>query len=109
MAESNSEPAVSTEEMLNYLSLDETPENKTVVDALVEEAEDTIQAAIGENLSASVLNSDKTYVSAVKALASFTFYDRTMSQGIPQGIQSRITILQGRYDSWPDDSNNGKG
>lgn len=108
MAESNSESVLSTEDMLEYLSLDQTPENNAVVEALVKQAEDIIRAGIGENLSASVLNADKTYVLAIKALAASLFYDRSMSQGVPLGVQMMITILQGRYDSWPDDSNNGK-
>ena len=100
--EETNQPAVSVDDMLDYLSLDETPENKTVVEEIVEEAEDIIKASIGENLGASMLNADKLYVSAVKALASDLFYDHSLSSGISQGIQSRITLLQGRYDSWPE-------
>ena len=102
------EPAVKTEDMLQYLALDETPENNTVVEALIKQAEDIIRAGIGENLSASVLNADETYIAAVKALTASIFYDRSMSQGVPLGVKMAITILQGRYDSWPDNDNSGK-
>ena len=108
MADSTKEQAVNTEDMLQYLSLDETPENNAVVEALIKQAEDIIRAGIGDNLSASVLNADETYITAVKALTASIFYDRSMSQGVPLGVKMAITILQGRYDSWPTPDTNGK-
>ena len=100
---------VSVDEMLSYLSLDNTEENNEVVSGLVEDATAYINSTFNStNLSASELVKDRVYVSAVKALASFMFYDRTLSQGVPLGIQQRITLLKGRYDSWPDNDNSGK-
>lgn len=97
---------VSTDEMLNYLNLDNTPENNEVVGGLVNDAESYINSTFNsENLSASELSKDRVYTSAVKALAGFMFYDRTLSQGVPIGIQQRITLLKGRYDKWQDDKN----
>lgn len=97
---------VSTDEMLNYLNLDNTPENNEVLGGLVEDATAYINATFNsKNLSASELAKDKVYTSAVKALAGFMFYDRTLSQGVPVGIQQRITLLKGRYDRWQDDKN----
>lgn len=102
----NETPIVSTDEMLNYLNLDNTPENNEVLGGLVEDAEAYINSTFNsENLSASELAKDRVYVSAVKALAGFMFYDRTLSQGVPVGIQQRITLLKGRYDRWQDDKN----
>lgn len=100
----NETPIVSTDEMLNYLTLDNTPENNEVVGGLVNDAESYINSTFNsENLSASELSKDRVYTSAVKALAGFMFYDRTLSQGVPVGIQQRITLLKGRYDKWQDD------
>lgn len=97
---------VSTDEMLNYLNLDNTPENNEVLGGLVDDAEAYINSTFNsENLSASELGKDRVYTSAVKALAGFMFYDRTLSQGVPVGIQQRITLLKGRYDKWQDDKN----
>lgn len=102
----NETPIVSTDEMLTYLNLDNTAENNEVVAGLVDDAESYINSTFNsENLSASELSKDRVYTSAVKALASFMFYDRTLSQGIPLGIQQRITLLKGRYDKWQDDKN----
>lgn len=99
---------VSTDEMLNYLNLDNTEENNEVVSGLVEDAEAYINGTFNSmNLSASDLSKDRVYTSAVKALAGFMFYDRTLSQGVPVGIQQRITLLKGRYDRW-EDVKNGK-
>ena len=102
----NETPIVSTDEMMTYLSLDNTAENNTVVAGLVEDAESYINSTFNsENLSASELSKDRVYTSAVKALAAFMFYDRTLSQGVPVGIQQRITLLKGRYDKWQDVKN----
>lgn len=102
----NETPIVSTDEMLTYLNLDNTAENNEVVAGLVDDAESYINSTFNsENLSASELSKDRVYTSAVKALASFMFYDRTLSQGIPLGIQQRITLLKGRYDKWQDGKN----
>lgn len=92
---------VSTDAMLTYLNLDNTEENNEVVSGLVEDAEAYINGTFNStNLSASDLSKDHVYTSAVKALAGFMFYDRTLSQGVPIGIQQRITLLKGRYDKW---------
>ena len=100
----NETPIVSTDEMLNYLTLDNTEENNEVVSGLVKDAEAYINGTFNSvNLSASDLSKDHVYTSAVKALAGFMFYDRTLSQGVPVGIQQRITLLKGRYDKWQDD------
>lgn len=104
----NETPIVSTDEMLNYLNLDNTPENNEVLGGLVDDAESYINSTFNStSLSASELGKDRVYTSAVKALAGFMFYDRTLSQGVPVGIQQRITLLKGRYDKW-EDVKNGK-
>lgn len=97
------EPIVTVDDMLTYLSLDETPENKTVLGDLIDQATDFINYSFNsQNLSASELKADSTYILAVKALTSAWFNDRSMSQGVPLGVQMAITKLQGRYDEWPD-------
>ena len=102
----NETPIVSTDAMLTYLNLDNTEENNEVVSGLVEDAEAYINGTFNStNLSASDLSKDHVYTSAVKALAGFMFYDRTLSQGVPVGIQQRITLLKGRYDKWHDEQN----
>lgn len=104
--EQQDEPVISTDAMLNYLTLDNTEENNKVVSGLVEDATAYINSTFNStNLSASELAKDRVYVSAVKALAGFMFYDRTLSQGVPIGIQQRITLLKGRYDKWQDVKN----
>lgn len=98
---------VSTNTMLNYLNLDDTPENNELLGDLINQATDFINNSFNSsNLSASELKNDQTYVLAVKALVSSLFYDRSMSQGVPLGVQMAITQLQGRYDEWPADQQN---
>ncbi|MFR0541832.1 head-tail connector protein [Limosilactobacillus reuteri subsp. suis] len=94
---------VSTNTMLNYLNLDDTPENNELLGDLINQATDFINNSFNSsNLSASELKNDQTYVLAVKALVSSLYYDRAMSQGVPAGVKMCIAILQGRYDEWPD-------
>ena len=94
---------VSVTDMLNYLNLDDTPENNKVLGDLTSQATDFINNSFNsKNLSASDLKADNTYILAVKALVSSLYYDRSMSQGVPLGVQMAITQLQGRYDEWPD-------
>ena len=93
---------VSVTDMLNYLNLDDTPENNSVLGDLINQATDFINNSFNsKNLSASQLKADNTYILAVKALVSSLYYDRGMSQGVPLGVQMAITQLQGRYDEWP--------
>lgn len=93
---------VSTNTMLNYLNLDDTPENNELLGDLINQATDFINNSFNSsNLSASELKNDQTYVLAVKALVSSLYYDRAMSQGVPAGVKMCIAILQGRYDEWP--------
>lgn len=93
---------VSTNTMLNYLNLDDTPENNELLGDLINQATDFINNSFNSsNLSASELKNDQTYVLAVKALVSALYYDRSMSQGVPLGVKMCIATLQGRYDEWP--------
>ena len=93
---------VSTNTMLNYLNLDDTPENNELLGDLINQATDFINNSFNSsNLSASELKNDQTYVLAVKALCPSLYNDRAMSQGIPAGVKMCIAILQGRYDEWP--------
>lgn len=103
--EENSEAIspVSNNTMLNYLNLDDTPENNELLGDLINQATDFINNSFNSsNLSASELKNDQTYVLAVKALVSSLYYDRAMSQGVPLGVKMCIATLQGRYDEWPD-------
>lgn len=98
-----------TQYLLTELNLDQSPENKTVVDALVKDAQELVLDSVNSSLSASNLADDPIFLRATKALATSLFYDRSLSQGVPVGVQLMITHLKGRYAKWPqDDSKNGK-
>lgn len=107
MADEKTE-AVTVDDMYDYMALDPSVENNTVLTGLIKASEDIIRAGFNsQNLSASTLNSDDTYVEAVKALTSYMFNDRSLSTstGMPDGVKMMITILQGRYDQWPNTQN----
>lgn len=93
---------VSTQEVLTELNLDNTPENSAVVGGLIQDSADIVKDSVNKNLSASELAEDHIYIRAVKALTTALFYDRSLSQGMPLGVQLMITHLKGEYESWPD-------
>lgn len=96
-----------TQDLLTELNLDETPENNSVVDVLLKDAGELVTDSVNKNLSASDLAKDPIYLRAVKALATSLFYDRSLSQGVPAGVQMMITHLKGRHAKWPQDPKNG--
>lgn len=97
-----------TQDLLTELNLDDTEENNTVLSGLSEAAAELVEDSVNQNLSASVFAKDPIYLRAVKALATSLFYDRSLSQGVPVGVQIMITHLKGRYAKWPNDPKNGK-
>lgn len=99
---------LTAQDVLTYANLDETPENKTVADGNLKSSKSYIRSAVNSTLSASVLNVDDDYITAVKALAAHMFFDRTLANGIPAGVQMLITTLQGRYSQWPENQNGNK-
>lgn len=103
MAEDKPTTPITAEMMMQELNLDETDENNTVLTGLIQSAQEIILDSIGTNLSASDVATDKIYVRAVKALVTAMYYDRSLSQGVPLGVEMMITHLQGRYDSWPEE------
>ncbi|WP_242362034.1 head-tail connector protein [Limosilactobacillus antri] len=106
--ENNENQLINPEDLLEELNLDSTPENNTVVGGLIQSAQELVLDSVNQNLSASDVNADKIYIRAVKALATALYFDRTLSQGMPLGVQIMITHLKGRYAEWPQKSNNGK-
>lgn len=97
-----------TQDLLTELNLDQSPENKTVVDALVKDAQELVLDSVNSSLSASNLADDPIFLRVTKALATSMFYDRSLSHGVPVGVQMMITHLKGRYAKWPNDPKNGK-
>lgn len=91
---------VKSDDLLEELNLDSTAENKTVMAALIQSAQELIIDAVNSNLIASALASNQIYIRAVKALATTLYFDRTLSQGYPLGVQMMITHLKGRYAKW---------
>lgn len=92
---------ISVDDMLTELNLDATEENNEVVSGLIQDSQDIILSSFSSNLNASELKTDRTYIRAVKALCTFMYFDRSLSAGVPKGVQMLITQLQGRYDTWP--------
>lgn len=104
MAEKSTDetPVVSTEEMMDELNLDQTPENNAVVGGLIKDCSEIVMDSFTSNLSASI-KADPIYIRAVKALTTSMYYDRSLSEGVPLGVNIMIDHLKARYDKWPDE------
>ena len=97
-----------TQDLLTELNLDTTEENNAVMSGLLKDAQELVLDSVNSSLSASNLADDQIFLRATKALATSMFYDRSLSQGIPIGVQLMITHLKGRYAKWPQSPKNGK-
>ena len=97
---------VSPDDMLDELNIDNTETSKKLMSGLIQSAQELITDAVNTALNASTLAQDRIYIQAVKALSTALYYDRTLSDGFPLGVQMMITHLQGRYDKWPDKQEN---
>lgn len=89
---------VTTQELADELNLDDTETNHSTLSGLLQDAQALIRDSFTSTLSASKLKSDPIFTRAVKALATSMYYDRTLSNGIPIGVQMMIDHLKGEYE-----------
>lgn len=85
---------VTAETMMQELNLDETDENKTVITALLFEADAMIRNSVDSKADKSDFEKDPIYQRCLKSLVTQLWYDRTLEDGMPKGIQMMIVHLQ---------------
>lgn len=86
---------VEAEMMMQELNLDQTPENKTVIMALLDEADAMIRTSVDSKAPKEAFFADPIYQRCLKSLVTQLWYDRTLENGMPKGIQMMIVHLQG--------------
>lgn len=85
---------VDAETMLQELNLDETEDNKRIITALLDEADAMIRNSVDRKASKADFEKDPIYTRCLKSLVTQLWYDRTLQDGMPVGIQMMIVHLQ---------------
>lgn len=89
---------VDAETVINELNIDDTPETETTIKALIVEADAMIRNAVDRSADQSEFEKDPIYRRCLKSLVTQLWYDRTLNDGMPIGIQMMITHLQSEVD-----------
>lgn len=87
---------VDAKELLDELHIDDTPEEKATMTNLIATATAVVNHAISD-IDNPALLTDPLYTSAIKALATQSYYDRTLSAGESPGVNALISALEHKY------------
>lgn len=82
--------------LMDELHIDATPEEATTIGNLITTAQAVVDEAI-DDLDNVNLHKDPLYISAVKALATQLYYDRTLAAGKSPAVKLLISHLQIKY------------
>lgn len=85
---------VDAETVISELNLDDTPETETTIKALIVEADAMIRDSVDRTADQTEFEKDPIYQRALKSLVTQLWYDRTLNDGMPVGIQMMIVHLQ---------------
>lgn len=81
---------------MEELNLDDSPENINLLSNLIEQSEYFVQDSVDSHTPLSVFEMDPMFQRAVFTLATELFYNRTMSAGVPKGLQMMLNHLEGK-------------
>lgn len=86
--------AVDATKLANSLNLD--PEEVATLQALIYQSKELVKSSVNYNMEDAQLEAVPLFDSAVSALATALYYDRTLENGMPRSARIMITHLQGR-------------
>lgn len=86
--------AVDATKLADSLNLD--PEEVTTLQALIDQSKELVKSSVNYNMEDAQLETVPLFDSAVSALATALYYDRTLENGMPRSARIMITHLQGR-------------
>lgn len=93
----NSEKSlIKATKLMDELHIDYSPEEETTIDNLITTAKALVDEAI-DDMDNVNLPEDPLYISAIKALATQMYYDRTLSAGKAPAVKLLISHLQIKY------------
>lgn len=86
--------AVDATKLANSLNLD--PEEVTTLQALIDQSKELVKSSVNYSMKDEQLEAVPLFDSAVSALATALYYDRTLENGMPRSARIMIVHLQGR-------------
>lgn len=86
--------AVDATKLADSLNLD--PEEVTTLQDLIDQSKELVKSSVNYNMEDAQLEAVPLFDSAVSALATALYYDRTLENGMPRSARIMITHLQGR-------------
>lgn len=86
--------AVDAKKLADSLNLD--PEEVTTLQALIDQSKELVKSSVNYSMTDEQLETVPLFDSAVSALATALYYDRTLENGMPRSARIMITHLQGR-------------
>lgn len=86
--------AVDATKLANSLNLD--PEEVTTLQALIDQSKALVKSSVNYSMTDTQLEAVPLFDSAVSALATALYYDRTLENGMPRSARIMIVHLQGR-------------
>ena len=86
--------AVDATKLANSLNLD--PEEVTTLEALIDQSKELVKSSVNYNMEDAQIEAVPLFDSAVSALATALYYDRTLENGMPRSARIMIVHLQGR-------------
>lgn len=86
--------AVDATKLANSLNLD--PEEVATLQALISQSKELVKSSVNYSMTDEQLEAVPLFDSAVSALATALYYDRTLENGMPRSARIMIVHLQGR-------------
>lgn len=86
--------AVDATKLANSLNLD--PEEVSTLQALIGQSKELVKSSVNYSMTDEQLEAVPLFDSAVSALATALYYDRTLENGMPRSARIMIVHLQGR-------------
>lgn len=86
--------AVEATKLADSLNLD--PEEVTTLQSLIDQSKELVKSSVNYSMTDAQLEAVPLFDSAVSALATALYYDRTLENGMPRSARIMITHLQGR-------------
>lgn len=86
--------AVDATKLADSLNLD--PEEVSTLQALIAQSKELVKSSVNYSMTDEQLEAVPLFDSAVSALATALYYDRTLENGMPRSARIMIVHLQGR-------------
>ena len=87
---------VDATKLANSLNLDPEPNEVATLQSLIDQSKELVKSSVNYNMTDAELEAVPLFDSAVSALATALYYDRTLENGMPRSARIMITHLQGR-------------